>query len=110
MGDGTVIVFDTGERKLSAYHLSEMEPCELRHRFQGLKLTTKVSYFRPANSKLPRWTNRFDVYLSSHHDSGPGTELYNSDFITTVKLNTLPLAIDIQRRLGRVRKLYVKVS
>lgn len=105
----TVIVFDTDERKLFAYHLSEMEPCELWHHPYELLLTIKASYFRRANRKLPRWGNKFDVYLNPHGNY-PGTDLYNSDFIATVKLNTLPLAIDIKRRLGRVRNLYVKVT
>ncbi|CCX07824.1 Protein of unknown function [Pyronema omphalodes CBS 100304] len=88
-----VIVYDAQEHTL------------LAHKWKCGKDNTPG--FRRASEQLPRWRNQFDVYIC-----GNGGQLDNnrpcSDFIATVKLNTLPFLVDLRRHLGQIKDIYVK--
>jgi len=59
--------------------------------------------YREADGNIPRWSNKYDVSVSPREGNGA------SEYIGTVKLNSLPPLAAAMRRLGLVeRQLYVK--
>jgi len=65
-------------------------------------LRFEATQYQPPNHTIPRWSNKYDVSISTRGTDAP-------HFIGTVNLNSLPPLAAAMRRLGLVeRHLYVK--
>ncbi|KAI9797779.1 MAG: hypothetical protein M1833_005281 [Piccolia ochrophora] len=51
---------------------------------------------------VPRWDNRVEIYLSS-----PVDEMAPKDYFAAVNLDRLGMGVNMQRRLGHIKNLYV---